>query len=471
VTDRIRKVPPPDPAEVPAGPPVPRTPTDADRRRRTDSTLAGSCAVLGAVTAHWWNTMPRRWWTSTPTLWVALGDLAALWGTVLLLALVLLAARPAWLERAVGHETMIGWHRRIAPWGVVLITVHVLAAIGVTAIGETTFPEAAWTLAVDYPDMLPACAGFVLLLVVAITSWHRIRDRLREETWWVVHLYSYLAIGLSLLHELSLGNSFTGRSLASRLWLGLHLGVLAVVAHSRLALPVLRSLRHDLRLRAALPDGPRGVRVAVTGRDLEGLRPGPGQFALVRFCRRDLWWYARSHPVTPVDGTLRITVSRKDPRAREILALRPGTRIVLEGPYGVGDPDAAGNEGSDVLGAWRSVPAVPGATGEWHAGDPQAVRWGEVRVRARVDGGRITDVRAVGMPDLESCSARLSARVALILREAVLRSQSTDVDMVSGATHTSRAYLRSLQSALDSASRAPHADPRPATWPDGSLRP
>ena len=45
----------------------------------------------------------------------------------------------------------------------------------------------------------------------------------------------------------------------------------------------------------------------------------------------------------------------------------------------------------------------------------------------------------------------MRTRAEPILRAEVLAAQSADVSMVSGATYTSRAYLTSLQSALDQA--------------------
>jgi len=99
--------------------------------------------------------------------------------------------------------------------------------------------------------------------------------------------------------------------------------------------------------------------------------------------------------------------------------------------------------------AWRTVPTDPAATGEWVPGDVVPVKWGDVQVRVRLDGTRITDVNALALPDDDGFSARLSQQVARTLREEVLQARSTDVDMVSGATYSSRAYLKSLQSALD----------------------
>jgi uncharacterized protein with FMN-binding domain len=79
------------------------------------------------------------------------------------------------------------------------------------------------------------------------------------------------------------------------------------------------------------------------------------------------------------------------------------------------------------------------------------VAHGIVQVRVTLVRGRITDVTALQLPHDNDVSWRLSSHAAVILRSEALDAQSANIDTVSGATYTSRAYARSLQAALDSA--------------------
>jgi uncharacterized protein with FMN-binding domain len=63
----------------------------------------------------------------------------------------------------------------------------------------------------------------------------------------------------------------------------------------------------------------------------------------------------------------------------------------------------------------------------------------------------ITDVVALERPSGDHRSADISAAAEPLLREAALTAQSADIDLLSGATYTSRAYAASLQAALDAA--------------------
>jgi uncharacterized protein with FMN-binding domain len=76
---------------------------------------------------------------------------------------------------------------------------------------------------------------------------------------------------------------------------------------------------------------------------------------------------------------------------------------------------------------------------------------GIVQVRVTITDGRITDVTALQLPHDNPDSWNTSNRAAPILRSEVLAMQSANVNVVSGATYTSRGYARSLQAALDAA--------------------
>jgi len=76
--------------------------------------------------------------------------------------------------------------------------------------------------------------------------------------------------------------------------------------------------------------------------------------------------------------------------------------------------------------------------------------FGRVAVQITVANGKIKDVRAVTLPS-RGRSGEISNYVEPILASEALQAQSAKIDLVSGATYTSEAYVRSLQSALDQA--------------------
>lgn len=81
---------------------------------------------------------------------------------------------------------------------------------------------------------------------------------------------------------------------------------------------------------------------------------------------------------------------------------------------------------------------------------PQVVlAHGIVQVQATVTDGRLIDVTALQLPHDNPDSWDHSNAAAATLRSEALTKQSANIDIVSGATYTSRGYARSLQAALD----------------------
>lgn len=86
-----------------------------------------------------------------------------------------------------------------------------------------------------------------------------------------------------------------------------------------------------------------------------------------------------------------------------------------------------------------------------YAGSVVQTRFGAVQVQITVKAGAVTDVTALQLTDDDRKSVQISNRAAPLLRAAVIKAQSAQVQTISGATVTSDAYLTSLQAALDAA--------------------
>ncbi|MGE5264753.1 MAG: FMN-binding protein [Acidobacteriota bacterium] len=77
--------------------------------------------------------------------------------------------------------------------------------------------------------------------------------------------------------------------------------------------------------------------------------------------------------------------------------------------------------------------------------------WGLVRVQAVVQGGQLKNVQVLDYPSDRRTSQRINQQVLPWLQTEVIQAQSANVDIISGATLTSQAYMRSLQVALNNA--------------------
>ena len=84
-------------------------------------------------------------------------------------------------------------------------------------------------------------------------------------------------------------------------------------------------------------------------------------------------------------------------------------------------------------------------------GPSTPTQWGPVQVQVTVDGSTITDVTVVQYPMGNGTDQQINSYALPILIQETLDAQSAQIDMISGATVTSRGYLTSLQAALDQA--------------------
>ena len=86
-------------------------------------------------------------------------------------------------------------------------------------------------------------------------------------------------------------------------------------------------------------------------------------------------------------------------------------------------------------------------------GDVADAYYGNIQVQTTIQNGKIVDVQFLQYPNDRSRSVSISNRAMPILKSEAISAQSANVDIVSGATESSRAFIQSLGSALAQASR------------------
>ena len=133
---------------------------------------------------------------------------------------------------------------------------------------------------------------------------------MKYETWWVVHLYIYVALALAFAHQIRTGVMFLAHPLLSQIWTGVWIAAAALIVLSRIIWPIANNLRWRLRVADVVAEAPGVYSLTVTGRGLSRLAVSGGQFFQWRFLSRDLWWH--SHPYSlsalPRPPFLRVTV-------------------------------------------------------------------------------------------------------------------------------------------------------------------
>jgi predicted ferric reductase len=267
----------------------------------------------------------------------AVGQVTALVGTYAILVQILFMSRIAWLERAVGLDHLAVWHRWLGFATVWLITAHVVfTTVGYAAGDKVSLWSQTRDFISHYPDVLMAWVGFLLFVAVAVASVRAARRKLQRETWYFIHLYAYLAVALSFAHQIAVGSDLDNDRAARIWWIGVYVLVFGAILWWRILEPVRLNLRHGLRVHSVKREAPGIVSIMVSGRRVDRIGVEPGQFFLWRFLTREMWW--KTHPFSlsaaPTKKYLRVTVKDLGDGSKQLQRIRPGTRVVAEGPYG-----------------------------------------------------------------------------------------------------------------------------------------
>jgi predicted ferric reductase len=321
------------PAEIrTTAPPAPR-----QWGLRVGDLRAVVAANVVLITAMWVRHGGVTAVTDVGGAFTATGQLTGLYGAFATLVALVLMARMPWIDQALGTQRLMSWHRWAGIATASLLIAHtVLITLGYAASTQTGVWRQFWDFLSTYPDVLMATVGLVLLLAVAVSSARAARRRLRYETWYFVHLYAYLAVVLGFAHQLAVGSDFVNDPSARAYWVALYLLVAAGLVGYRIVAPLVAAGRHRLEVAEVVPESDGVVSILFEGRQLERLAVSAGQFFLWRFLTRDGWW--RAHPFSlsaePDGRRLRITVAAAGDYTSLLQHVRPGVRVIAEGPFG-----------------------------------------------------------------------------------------------------------------------------------------
>jgi predicted ferric reductase len=292
--------------------------------------------LLFSVGTVFFNT-PVTTLTNAGAVLTALGRATGMAGGYLLLMQILLKSRVAWLEMSISTRRLLRWHRRMGPYLLVVLIAHmVLITVGLAQTDGRSIAQQTVTLLTTWEDMVTAFVAIGVLSVVAMLGIRAIRRWMPYELWRLLHSAGYLVLLLAYGHQFANGIELQNGGPIWWYWSGLYAFVVAGLIWGRVVEPLWLNMRYRLRVTAVVPESRDSFSVYIGGRRLEDLDGKPGQFYRWRFLGRKLWW--QSHPFSlsaaPNRKGVRLTVKAVGDFTRALGSLRPGTRVIAEGPYG-----------------------------------------------------------------------------------------------------------------------------------------
>jgi predicted ferric reductase len=306
------------------------------RIRRSDILITALWSSGAAAAALFLSVGGAAQFASPAEAVTSIGIVAGLIGSDFILVMLVLAARVPVIDRTIGHDRAIAVHRQLGKPALYLLLAHgLLLLVGYGA--ATGIDPIAWVVGMwELPDMPLAFLGLGLLVVVVFTSLVAVRRALSYEGWHLVHLLSYVAVAVAIPHQLSNG-AVLADGPQRAYWIALYVLAFGSIAAYRFAAPLISSIRHDIRVDRVVEIAPGIVSIHLRGARLDRLGAEGGQFFVWRFWAARMWWHA--HPISlsaaPTATTARITIRDLGVGSGAIVKVRPGTRVWLEGPYGI----------------------------------------------------------------------------------------------------------------------------------------
>ena len=303
-----------------------------------DATTVVTWGTALVVVALWISGRGLQSMASTPAdLLMSIGRLTGLIAADLLLIQVFLMARVPMVERSYGQDELARRHRLVGFWSFNLLVGHIVfITFGYTLADHTDVVHQTWTLVTTYPGMLLATAGTAALTLVTVTSVRAARRALRYESWHLLHLYAYLGVGFALPHQIWTGADFIASPVARVYWWTSYATAAGAVLIFRVGIPIWRTVRHGITVTSVVRESPDVVTVRMGGRGLHRLPVRAGQFFIWRFLDGPGWSRGNPYSLSAAPHRDRVQITAKDlgDGSNRLARLRPGTKVLIEGPYG-----------------------------------------------------------------------------------------------------------------------------------------
>lgn len=276
--------------------------------------------------------------SGAPGVLIMAGRLMGLIGGFMILLQFFFMGRLPFLERIFGLDTLSRYHQKNGKWGMALIILHAFClTLGYARLSSVSFLVQFENFLLTYSYGAWAFLGFTLLCVVVGTSLYIVRSKLKYETWYLVHLAAYLAVFFSYFHQFSLGTDL----IASRIFYGYWTALYVIVFGTHLLFRILRPLylfrKHRFFVSRVVRETPTTVSVHISGDHLDAFLIHPGQFMILRFLAKGFWW--QGHPFSlsmiPDGKEIRVTIKELGDFTRSVHGLKPGTKVIIDGPYGI----------------------------------------------------------------------------------------------------------------------------------------
>ncbi len=266
---------------------------------------------------------------------IALGRIFGLLGAYTLIIQIMLVSRTKWIEGVFGFDKLNKLHRLIGYSILILLLNHPLfLIIGYANTNQVSYVTQLSEFLTNWNGVLYAFFGLITFILIISISIAIVRKRLRYETWYFVHLLTYLSLALVFKHQVQTADVSFGVGLYY--WYFLNIFAIGNLLLYRFLRPLYLFKKHHFVVDKVVEETPDTWSLYVTGKNLDKFYFNAGQYANINILAKKMWY---THPFSfssAYNGKfIRFTIKGLGDYTNKISGVAKGTRIVIDGPLGL----------------------------------------------------------------------------------------------------------------------------------------
>ncbi len=271
-------------------------------------------------------------------LYLAFGRLAGLLLAISVLFQFVIIGRVGWIEKIFGLDALSRLHHWVGFSTVFFLIAHPVGiGLGYGWGSSDSALHQITSLMFSGGEVLQATIGAFLFIVVAATSVYVLLKKLRYEYWYAIHLVTYIAVIISFSHQIELGGDLQAM-IPRVLWIGLYVCAGLVYLWFRFAQPLIQYHAHAFFVDRIEPETESTYSIYISGKRMDTFHYIPGQFLMVRFLAKGVWYEAHPFSISVGSGTgdIRLTIKRLGDYTKKLSThIQSGTKVFIDGPHGI----------------------------------------------------------------------------------------------------------------------------------------
>lgn len=300
---------------------------------------------LGVVLGFWWYSSGSLFSGGFADVATAIGRVTALLAVYFILLQFVFIGRSVWIEQIFGLDKLTRIHHWNGFLSLFFIILHpIFVTIGYALSDNISFFAQFSKFLSNFQDVSGGLIGLIIFVAVVFFSFYIVRRKLKYEAWYFIHLATYAALIFAWGHQLSVGGDFLNSKIFTGYWYLIYALVFGGIIFWRFCRPLYLFSKHRFFVSRIEQETDSTYSFYISGRAIEKFKIKAGQFMILRFFSKNFFWQA--HPFSlsfvPKNSELRVTVKKSGDFTSKLPVVRIGTKIIIDGPYGVFTEKLAG---------------------------------------------------------------------------------------------------------------------------------